>query len=122
MKIRFGLVALGLVLSVTGCGVTDLAKQAADATACKTLDSTIATITSTYQSGIIDTGLITQVDNLIGDQARALLSTGLAEDLKLLSTALQSTNSVTSAESEIKAITDSISQRCSAAGVSGIGQ
>jgi hypothetical protein len=122
MKIRFGLVALGLVLSVTGCGVTDLAKQAADATACKALDSTIATITSTYQSGIIDTGLITQVDNLIGDQARALLSTGLAEDLKLLSTALQSTNSVASAESEIKAITDSISQRCSAAGVSGIGQ
>lgn len=122
MKIRFGLVALGLVLSVTGCGVTDLAKQAADATACKALDSTIATITSTYQSGIIDSGLITQVDNLIGDQARALLSTGLAEDLKSLSTALQSTNSATSAESEIKAITDSISQRCSEAGVSGIGQ
>ncbi len=122
MKIRFGLLALGLVLSVTGCGVTDLAKQAADATACKALDSTIATITSTYQSGIIDSGLITQVDNLIGDQARALLSTGLAEDLKSLSTALQSTNSATSAELEIKAITDSISQRCSEAGVSGIGQ
>jgi hypothetical protein len=122
MKIRFGLLAMGLVLSVTGCGVTDLAKQAADATACKALDSTIATITSTYQSGIIDTGLITQVDNLIGDQARALLSTGLAEDLKSLSTALQSTNSAITAESEIKAITDSISQRCSDAGVSGIGQ
>ena len=122
MKIRFGLLALGLVLSVTGCGVTDLAKQAADATVCKALDSTIATITSTYQSGIIDSGLITQVDNLIGDQARALLSTGLAEDWKSLSTALQSTNSATSAESEIKAITDSISQRCSEAGVSGIGQ
>ena len=122
MKIRFGLLAMGLVLSVSGCGVTDLAKQAADATACKALDSTIATITSTYQSGIIDTGLITQVDNLIGDQARALLSTGLAEDLKSLSTALQSTNSATTAESEINAITDSISQRCSDAGVSGIGQ
>ena len=122
MKIRIGLLSMGLVLSVTGCGVTDLAKQAADATACKALESTISTITSTYQSGIIDSGLITQVDNLIGDQARALLSTGLAEDLKSLSTALQSTNSASSAESEIKAITDSISQRCSDAGVSGIGQ
>ena len=122
MKIRVGLVVMGLVLTVTGCGVTDLAKQAADATACKALDSTIATITSTYQSGIIDSGLITQVDNLIGDQARALLSTGLAEDLKLLSTALQSTNSASTAQSEIKAITDSISQRCRDAGVSGIGQ
>lgn len=122
MKIRIGLVAFGLLVTVTGCGVTDLARQAADATACKALESTIATITGTYQSGIIDSGLITQVDNLIGDQARALLSTGLAEDLKSLSTALQSTNSASSAESEIKAITDSISQRCSDAGVSGIGQ
>jgi hypothetical protein len=122
MKIRVGLVVMGLVLTVTGCGVTDLAKQAADATACKALDSTIATIASTYQSGIIDSGLITQVDNLIGDQARALLSTGLAEDLKSLSTALQSTNSASTAQSEIKAITDSISQRCRDAGVSGIGQ
>jgi len=122
MKIRIGLVALGLLVTVTGCGVTDLAKQAADATACKALESTISTITSTYQSGIIDSGLITQVDNLIGDQARALLSTGLAEDLKSLSSALQSTNSASSAESEIKAITDSISQRCSDAGISGIGQ
>lgn len=122
MKIRVGLVSLGLLVTITGCGVTDLAKQAADATACKALESTISTITSTYQSGIIDSGLITQVDNLIGDQARALLSTGLAEDLKSLSTALQSTNSASSAESEIKAITDSISQRCSDAGVSGIGQ
>lgn len=122
MKIRVGLVSLGLLVTITGCGVTDLAKQAADATACKALESTISTITSTYQSGIIDSGLITQVDNLIGDQARALLSTGLAEDLKSLSTALQSTNSASSAESEIKAITDSISKRCSDAGVSGIGQ
>ncbi len=122
MKIRVGLVSLGLLVTITGCGVTDLAKQAADATACKALESTITTITSTYQSGIIDSGLITQVDNLIGDQARALLSTGLAEDLKSLSTALQSTNSASSAESEIKAITDSISQRCSDAGVSGVGQ
>jgi hypothetical protein len=122
MKIRVGLVSLGLLVTITGCGVTDLAKQAADATACKALESTITTIASTYQSGIIDSGLITQVDNLIGDQARALLSTGLAEDLKSLSTALQSTNSASSAESEIKTITDSIAQRCSDAGVSGIGQ
>jgi hypothetical protein len=122
MRFRVVIIAIALVATVTGCGVTDLAKQAADATACKALESTITTITSTYQSGIIDSGLITQVDNLIGDQARALLSTGLAEDLKSLSTALQSTNSASSAESEIKAITDSISQRCSDAGVSGVGQ
>ena len=122
MKIRIALAAITLTVALTGCGVTDLAKQAADATACKALDSTIKTITDSYQSGVIDSGLITQIDTLIGDQARALLSTGLAEDLKSLTTALQDTNSATSAQTEIQAITDSISKRCADAGVSGIGQ
>jgi hypothetical protein len=122
MRIRVTLIALALAATLTGCGVTDLAKQAADATACKALDSTVKTITDSYQSGVIDSGLITQIDALIGDQARALLSTGLAEDLKSLTTALQDTNSATSAQTEIQAITDSISKRCADAGVSGIGQ
>jgi hypothetical protein len=122
MRTRITLVAITLTVALTGCGVTDLAKQAADATACKALDSTIKTITDSYQSGVIESGLITQIDALIGDQARALLSTGLAEDLKSLTTALQDTNSATSAQTEIQAITDSISKRCADAGVSGIGQ
>jgi hypothetical protein len=122
MRIRITLVAITLTVTLTGCGVTDLAKQAADATACKAIDSTVKTITDSYQSGVIDSGLITQIDALIGDQARALLSTGLAEDLKSLTTALQDTNSATSAQAEIQAITDSISKRCADAGVSGIGQ
>ena len=122
MRTRITLVAIALTVALTGCGVTDLAKQAADATACKALDSTIKTITDSYQSGVIDSGLITQIDALIGDQARALLSTGLAEDLKSLTTALQDTNSAEGAQTELKALTDSITQRCSDAGVSGIGQ
>ncbi len=122
MRTRIALVAITLTVALTGCGVTDLAKQAADATACKALDSTIKTITDSYQSGVIDSGLITQIDALIGDQARALLSTGLAEDLKSLTTALKDTNSAEGAQTELKALTDSITQRCSDAGVSGIGQ
>ena len=55
-------------------------------------------------------------------QARSLLSSGLAEDLKALTAALGETNSATSAQSEIQGITDSISKRCADAGVSGIGQ
>ena len=122
MRTRIALVAIALTVALTGCGVTDLAKQAADATACKALDSTIKTITDSYQSGVIDSGLITQIDALIGDQARSLLSTGLAEDLNSLTTALQNTNSAEGAQTELKALTDSITQRCSDAGVSGIGQ
>jgi len=122
MKMPIAIVLLPLVSTLTGCGVTDLAKQAADATACKALDSTITSITNSYQSGFIDSGLITQIDNLVGDQARALISTGLAKDLKSLTEALQDTNSAASAESQLKEITDSIAQRCSDAGVSGVGQ
>jgi hypothetical protein len=122
MRTRIALVAITLTVALTGCGVGDLAKQAADATACKALDSTIKTITDSYQSGVIDSGLITQIDALIGDQARALLSTGLAEDLKSLTKALQDTNSAEGAQTELKTLTDSITQRCSDAGVSGIGQ
>jgi hypothetical protein len=122
MKLRLGIFAALSAFLLSSCGVTDLAKQAADATACKALESTINTIVSTYQSGVVDSGLITTVDNLVGEQARALLSTGLAEDLKALTTALGETNSADTAQTEIQAITDSISKRCADAGVSGIGQ
>lgn len=122
MKLRLGIFAVLSTFLLSSCGVTDLAKQAADATACKALESTINTIVSTYQSGVIDSGLITTVDNLVGEQARALLSTGLAEDLKALTTALGETNSADTAQTEIQGITDSISKRCADAGVSGIGQ
>lgn len=122
MKLRLGLFAALLAFLLSSCGVTDLAKQAADATACKALESTINTITSAYQSGVIDSGLVTTIDNLVGEQARALLSTGLADDLKALTTALKETNSADSAQTEIQAITESISKRCADAGVSGIGQ
>lgn len=122
MKLRHGIFAVLSAFLLSSCGVTDLAKQAADATACKALESTINTIVSTYQSGVVDSGLITTVDNLVGEQARALLSTGLAEDLKALTAALGETNSADTAQTEIQAITDSISKRCADAGVSGIGQ
>ena len=122
MRIRIAIAVLALSATLTGCGVTDLAKQAADATACKALESTIKTITDSYQSGVIDSGLITQIDALIGDHARSLLSTGLAEDLKLLTGALGQTNSAESSREQIKELTDSISKRCADAGVNSIGK
>ena len=75
MKLRIGISVLLLSLLLTSCSVADVAKKAADAAACKALNSTIKTIASSYQSGIIDSGLITQIDNLVGEQARSLLST-----------------------------------------------
>lgn len=110
-----------MALTLTGCGVADIAQNAAqlaaDATACKALDSTIKSISTAYQTGLIDSGFISQIDALVGDQARALLSTGLAEDINLLTDALGQTQTAEGSRDAVKEITDSISKRCSEAGV-----
>lgn len=121
MKIKAALITPALALTLTGCGVGDIAQSAAqlaaDATACKALDSTIKSVTSAYQTGFIDSGLISQIDNLVGEPARALLSTGLAQDINLLTDALGQTQTAEGSRDAVKEITDSISKRCSEAGV-----
>ena len=121
MKIRALTVAPILAFTLTGCGVADIAQNAAqlaaDATACKALGSTIKSVSAAYQTGLIDSGLISQIDNLVGDQARALLSTGLAQDINLLTDALGQTQTAEGSRDAVKEITDSISKRCSKAGV-----
>lgn len=121
MKLKLTILAALLPLLLAGCGIKDLAKQAADATACKAIEPSIKAITSTYQSGIVDSGVIKQVDNLIGDQARAVLSTGLAKDLKSLTTTLKNGSASTKSQEEIKKLTQSISKRCSEASVNPLG-
>ena len=71
---------------------------------------------------MIDSGLIVQIDNLVGEQARSLLSSGLANDLKQLTEALGQNQSVEGSKEQIKTLTDSIMQRCSDAGVGGVVQ
>lgn len=121
MKFRVAVAAPVMALTLSGCGVGDIAQNAAqlaaDATACKALDSTIKSVTSAYQTGLIDSGLISQIDNLVGEPARALLSTGLAQDINLLTDALGQTQTAEGSRDAVKEITDSISKRCSEAGV-----
>lgn len=122
MRIKAILGATLSILVFTGCGVTDVAKSAAqgaaDATACKALESTMRSITGAYQSGIVDSGLITRIDALVGDKARALLSTGLAQDINALTDALAQTQTATGSKEKLEEITNSIAKRCSEAGVS----
>jgi hypothetical protein len=122
MKIKVLVAIFPLVATLTGCGLTDIARNAADTTACKALESTIRTIADGYQSGVIDSGLIVQIDNLVGDQARTLLSSGLANDLKSLTQTLGQSQSAESSREQVKTLTDSILQRCSDAGVGGVVQ
>lgn len=121
MNIKVALVTPLLAFTLTGCGVSDIAQNAAqsaaDATACKALDSTIKSITGAYQTGLIDSGLVAQIDNLVGEQVKALLSTGLAEDITLLTDALGQTQTAEGSKDRLKEITDSITKRCSDSGV-----
>lgn len=121
MNIKIAFVSSVLALTLTGCGVTDIAqnaaKVAADATACKALDSTLKSVSAAYQSGLIDSGFVAQIDSLVGDQARALLSTGLAKDLNLLTDALAQTQTAEGSRDAVQEIVDSITKRCSDAGV-----
>jgi hypothetical protein len=121
MRMRNWLVIPSALVLVTGCGATDLARSAADATACKALSSTIKSINLAYQSGLIDSGFVSQINNLVGEPAKALLSTGLAEDLTKLTDALSQTNTAEASRNQSQEITDSIAQRCADAGVNNIG-
>ncbi len=122
MRIKALVATVPLAMVLTGCGLTDIARNAADTTACKALNSTIQAIANGYQTGVIDSGLIVQIDNLVGEQARSLLSSGLANDLKQLTEALGQNQSVEGSKEQIKTLTDSIAQRCSDAGVGGVVQ
>ena len=122
MRTKAFLATVPITIALTGCGLTDIARNAADTTACKALESTIQAIANGYQSGVIDSGLILKIDSLVGEQARSLLSSGLANDLKQLTEALGQTQSAESSKERIKTLTDSIAKRCSDAGVGGVVQ
>jgi hypothetical protein len=66
---------------------------------------------------LVDSGLSSQIDSLVGDQARSLLSTGLAEDIGLLIDALGQSQTAQGSQENIESITASITKRCSSVGV-----
>lgn len=111
------LVAPALLLSLSGCSVEEIAQTAADAAACTALTSTLDGLSQAYQSGLVDSGVIAQLDSMVGEEARALLSTGLAEDLTMLGSVLSETQSAQDAEQQISELTASITERCSGVGV-----
>lgn len=105
------------VFLLAGCSIEEVAQTASDAAACTALQSALGGLSEAYQSGLVDSGIISEVDALVGDQLDALLSTGLAEDLALLSDALATSNTGESAQQTVDELTASINERCSAVGV-----
>ena len=106
-----------LALGLTGCSVEEIAATAADAAACKALTSTLDGLSNAYQEGLIDSGVLSQVDDLVGDQVDSLLSTNLAQDLSGLLESLAQSESASGAQESVDGFLDSIRERCAQVGV-----
>jgi hypothetical protein len=113
---KLALMSMPLLL-LTGCSLEEVAQTAGDATACTALQGTLSTLQDAYAQGIVDSGVLQQVDDLIGNQLDALLSTSMVQDLRQLSQELSATDSAQAASERIGSLTSSITERCSAVGV-----
>lgn len=111
-----GLLILSAFL-LTGCSASEIASAAADAAACTAMESTLTATAAAYQEGLVDSGLISQVDALIGEQVRGVLSSGLSQDLADLVAIVDSAESVETAKAKVAELTASIGEKCSAVGV-----
>ena len=113
---KLALIALPVVF-LTGCSIEEVAQTAGDAAACTALRGTLNTLQSAYEQGLVDSGVLDQVDAMVGDQLDALLSTSMAADLRQLSMELANTESAQAASERIGTLTASIAERCEAVGV-----
>lgn len=113
---KIAILALPALL-LSGCSVEEIAQTAADSAACQAMRGTISGLQTAYEAGLIDSGVLAQVDELAGDQLEALLSSGLAADLRALREELGNTEPAQSAAERISALTASITSRCAEVGV-----
>jgi len=113
---KLALIALPVLL-LSGCAVDEIAQTAADSAACQAMKGTISGLQAAYDAGLVDSGVLEQVDEIAGDQLEALLSSGLAADLRALRDELAATEPAQSASQRIAALTDSIALRCATVGV-----
>jgi hypothetical protein len=117
MRILIASAALISTLTLTACSPEALVSAAADAAACTAMESTLTATAAAYQEGLVDSGLIAQVDALIGEQVRGVLSSGLSQDLADLVAIVDSAESVETAKAKVAELTASIGEKCSAVGV-----
>jgi len=109
--------AVASTLLLAGCSAQDVAATAADAAACRALSSTLSGLSSAYESGLVDSGVIDQLDQLVGKQVDFLLSTELADSIRELAGELGKTDSAQGTSTKIQEITADIAQKCSEYGI-----
>lgn len=106
---------------LAGCSVQEVASTAADAAACRALSSTLSGLGAAYEQGLVDSGVIQQLDDLVGNQVDFLLSTELANSLRELVAELSSASSVQGTSEKITEITSDIATKCSSYGIELVG-
>jgi hypothetical protein len=111
-------VLLGLgVIGIAGCSIQEVASSAADAAACKALSSTLSGISGAYEKGLVDSGVIEQIDSIVGEQVDFLLSTELAADLGELAKQLSQSSPAQETSDKVAELTASIAEKCSGYGI-----
>lgn len=105
------------VFGLAGCSIQEVASTAADAAACKALSSTLSGISGAYEQGLVDSGVVEQIDSIVGDQVDFLLSTELAADLGELAKQLSQSSPAQGTSNKVAELTASISEKCSGYGI-----
>ena len=105
------------VFGLAGCSIQEVASTAADAAACKALSSTLSGISGAYEQGLVDSGVVEQIDSIVGDQVDFILSTELAADLSELVKQLGQSSPAQGTSNRVAELTESISEKCSGYGL-----
>lgn len=104
-------------LSLTACSPAEIASNAADAAACSATHASLETLSGLYRDGLVDSGVIEQVQALIGEPVQALLSSGLAQDFKELGEIISASGPAEETAQKIDTLVADIKVRCEAVGV-----
>ena len=114
-RAALGLFSVGLL---SGCSFDAVVQNGADAAACTALEGTLESVAKAYQDGVVDSGVLERVDELIGEQVDTVLSSGFADEVRELGEALAESDGAQGAQERVDDALGAISARCQAVGVS----
>jgi len=108
---------LALLALLSGCSADQVIRSGADAAACTALEGTLESVAQAYKDGVVDSGVLDRVDELVGDQVDALLSSDFAAEVRELGDALAQSDGVQDAQQRVDDAVSAISARCNSVGV-----
>ena len=108
---------LALLAMLSGCSADQIIRSGADAAACTALEGTLESVAQAYKDGVVDSGVLDRVDELIGDQVEVLLSSDFADEVRELGDALAQSDDAQGAQQRVDDALSAISARCNSVGV-----